>query len=655
MKCSNRWNRSWLVGCTSYHFGWMLRETQLLRNVYLVKDGIAAHPEPRELPWYVVLALGTHSKKHIFQGSTLPRAKELFNSGKDVCRKLVWAWHHRGTVAAPRDSLRVMKLSPAYHKVAPPEFAWCSTELQNRIGEAFCEANQLAKASCPHRTTPGCVSSTRRWLKEEFFTAALSDKDGVFCLIRNSDYNDLLCTQLGKRWYTPVFQSTITARQLQKDGLVVCKKLARTVDRKAISEMRARLFIEGGTTSCAVLATIKTHKPLGDLSCRLIHSSSMHIFGGLTRYIAKVLAVVCKKMKHCCLNSRSVIEQLKETEVSEGTILVKLDVKDFYMDSQHPDCLSSCRLALEDHVQENGYIPFVGEDSTFNIDAFMEGVTFILYNQYVDPKIEGVLYKVICGSGMGMDHSPFLSSINFYQRVEKSLINNSRCMHSSDSIQFYCRYHDDIFMACKSTSDTKTVLAEFADLAVGNYRLEVEAVSNNGVQMLDIFIFKKSSIVSTRRLSYSPFVKPTSRHIPLGQSSAHAPFVHRSWPIGEMRRLHSLSQDAETFELFKSMKLSRFASFDISQGILEKCRAWNPPIGLGAKDTSKCNPSQLNLRIIIPYHRALACVLPKYLASISKRFAAMLQSFWPAARNLQLQIAWRNDSKPLHVRLRGGS
>ena len=173
--------------------------------------------------------------------------------------------------------------------------------------------------------------------------------------------------------------------------------------------------------------------------------------------------------------------------------------------------------------------------------------------------------------------------------------------------------------------------------------------------MLDTYIFKRSCVSRSCRLSYKPYIKPSARHIPLGALSEHPGYVHRSWPVSEIRRMHSLSETREDFFAFRDLKIARFAKFGIPPSTISECMRWSAAIKCESVKPSLCScsiPDPLLFRIIFPYHRSLAAVLPTALQETTRRLQLMLASFWPAAKQLKIEIAWRNFSKPLCVLLK---
>ena len=227
-----------------------------------------------------------------------------------------------------------------------------------------------------------------------------------------------------------------------------------------------------------------------------------------------------------------------------------------------------------------------------------------------------------------MDYSSFLSTINFCLRVETPLFTANR---QSDAIQFYCRYHDDMFMALKCEAEAVRVLHQITDLVFGSYTLKLDSISTNGVSMLDLFIYKRSNVSDTRRLSYKPYIKPTARHVPLSETSEHPMHVHRSWPLSEIQRMFDLSERAVDFEEFRQKKLTRFEEFGMPACILNKCKEWRPASicesAMQNRDCVNIRNSGMIVRAIMPYHRSLAACLPSALKRASDRIQIILGRF----------------------------
>ena len=134
--------------------------------------------------------------------------------------------------------------------------------------------------------------------------------------------------------------------------------------------------------------------------------------------------------------------------------------------------------------------------------------------------------------------------------------------------------HDDILIAVDSDPDAQLVIAKLRDLSQEHYKITLDAVSADGVDMLDMHIFKGASVGQTQRLSYMPFIKPTARHIPSSSESNHHEGVLQSWPVAEIRRMHDLSQSPDVFPRFRDLKISRFEQFGMPANIVSRCKSW---------------------------------------------------------------------------------
>ena len=129
-----------------------------------------------------------------------------------------------------------------------------------------------------------------------------------------------------------------------------------------------------------------------------------------------------------------------------------------------------------------------------------------------------------------------------------------------------------------------------------------------GVQMLDIFIYKGDRFHSSGRLDWRPFIKPTSRSVPLTSSSMHSRHIHQSWPVAEISRMHQLSLHQSDFDFFKQIKIDRFVAFGLDEQVVRHCREWQPcvqsTIAQGSPQLSRC------FVLSFPYNRIFEELAP---------------------------------------------
>ena len=170
------------------------------------------------------------------------------------------------------------------------------------------------------------------------------------------------------------------------------------------------------------------------------------------------------------------------------------------------------------------------------------------------------------------------------------------------------------------------------------------------VAFLDLCVFRNVD-GHLHRIGWKPFVKESACHLPLHQSSCHAPAIHRSWLRAEVSRMHLRSQHMTSFHHFKELKLQRWEYFFLCPNLIDACRRWIPPFRTLRSDVTKPNQptSSIVVRIVVSYHPALSR-LPMCLASITRKWNPFFQRTW----NVQfvVQVVWSKASVPLHVILR---
>lgn len=77
---------------------------------------------------------------------------------------------------------------------------------------------------------------------------------------------------------------------------------------------------------CKWSCTIKTHKKLGFVVARSIHSSVNHLNDGISMVLNRLLDPILRKLKHLCW-SEDVQRLVLGAKVSSRTVMLKYDVK----------------------------------------------------------------------------------------------------------------------------------------------------------------------------------------------------------------------------------------------------------------------------------------------------------------------------------------
>ena len=650
-KCILHFNSAWLKAIQLHQVAWLLREPELLENIYVLesKDAEAVNPSPQTLPWFVVLLLGSCSRKHIFQ-SRLPPLKVFSRSIQDACNRLKWQFHFRDCPSDKSDRLKIRRRVKEYHKSSslPIELTWCCKNLSDRLLEQYKSAKRIFESRrILGEGVPSFVYAALKWLQRNRMKSALSDKDGVFVLVTNDVYESLKSDQLNKVWYERIAPDYMSKHSLVQAASSIISNLSKFVSPVIINDMRSSVFDTSSRHTCRWGCTIKTHKPAGEVCARPLHSSVGHLLGGLSAWIDLVLSSILLKKSFVSRSSKHVLESLKDVRVTTSTCFCKADIKDFYMNGEHRDLCEACVSTVRRELDHGHVFPGMLDESTFAVDKFSEVLGFVLFHQYVDAEQEGVLYRVCVGSGMGLKHSPSVSSINFYHLVERRLLEESRDVE----LLAYTRYHDDILMVITSAKHAKRVFEKVQGSASKCYRVLIDEVSMVGVAMLDLFVYKGERFREYAGLDWRPYIKATSRHIPLSQHSAHLRSVHSSWPPAEISRMHMLSLHREDFEHFKQIKIRRFEQFGLDPKVLDRCRSWLPiPKSKIAQEMCLVKQGKHRLvRCILPFHEHLCSGIVAVQSAVQHNWDLLLGN---CLSEVRLQFGWANHARPLSLVLR---
>jgi len=193
-----------------------------------------------------------------------------------------------------------------------------------------------------------------------------------------------------------------------------------------------------------------------------------------------------------------------------------------------------------------------------------------------------------------------------------------------------------------------------SQLAAPVYILERESFSLVSVNMLGMNIYKFVDDQGIWRLGWYPFVKPTTRHVPLGPLSLHPPSVHQSWPLAEIDRMRRRSFTSQHFEAARFGKISRFASCFLSQSVVNACRDWQPrvPSSIAAsalRHGSGQNPNRTGIvRLALPFSLKVRGV-GAMLRRLEARWMPHLK-----VRGFEFEVAvsYKRGGIPLSLRVR---
>ena len=208
--------------------------------------------------------------------------------------------------------------------------------------------------------------------------------------------------------------SPFTFKNEMQLGISGTYKLAKRLDDLELKHLgqEVRKGLRGAELKSIVSKmsyTVKTHKPVGKIACRIIHSAAGSSFRGLSFALNDLFSPILSNLAHLCTSTDDVQKVISTASVTKNTVLMKVDVNDFYQSGSHP---------LIAEVVSNH---FTGETRAFVRDALFH----VLYYQYAAFDIEDC-YRVVEGTGMGQGHSGGTSDLLFNGLMESTLLTLSR-------------------------------------------------------------------------------------------------------------------------------------------------------------------------------------------------------------------------------------
>jgi len=602
-------------------FAWLTRLGGSLSSelLYTVHDRSASFVKPDALPWHVFLTFGIRSRKFRFRSKRRINEKCINQAVRDFRSRLYW-WHY--FASKPNDDRDAVAYRPLIQR-APKRFEGAPNVIIRSFADSIFSAvkshlksTNSVISSHPQEAsnTPSFVAFALRWLRARNLKVCLSDKDGVFCVVHSAELSSMVKEKLKGPSYQQISsaQLGVEERQMRAHGMKICWMMQKAGYVKESHDCRACL-LEGRPTYL-LSVNVKTHKPQGQVAVRMIHSSAGHSAKALSVFIDRLLQPLVREIPHLAADSGEVLEVVKQTSFGPLVCFAKVDIKDFYMSGDHSFLIQAIKhQALPEQRA-----------------VLEEVLTWLLYYQFIQNKeyidngensAEPELFQVIGGSGMGAPHSGSVSDLAFHWVAEKGLIQGTSCRQFG--VDVFVRFRDDILMIGSAPKLMKSLINRLRMKSSPHYVLEVETTSTVGVPMLDIFVYKPQQYHG--RLEWSPYIKPSSRHIPLNSTSNHQSGIHKSWPLQEISRMHKLSCRDHQFEQFRGIKIARFQLHLLDRSVIQACKSWRSRCCVSGV---RGNDGLRVLRIIVPYHpylqrafqRKIDGVIDKWKDIISQKF-----------------------------------
>ena len=463
--------------------------------------------------------------------------------------------------------------------------------------------------------------------------AIRTDKDGGFVLVSKDVIADECMRIFSDRsMYKPLSPPSDFFEDIIGEYMgVVRQHIPVVVETEVEREQYLRSMFDAiSPWSCAHVCsklrfTVKTQKPIGEVTWRGIHSSVGTPFHGGMRLITHLLKPSLSKLSHLVKDSSVVVDKLKSLVIPASAHFIRIDVKDFFMSGRHSEFVESCSRYVEEAW----------------VTAFREVLKFILASQFVASEFcPGCVYKVTSGAGMGLACSGEVCDITFYDTVESKVLSDL----TSFDVHCYMRFKDDILVVLSCDRAQRLALINHRKCFSRVWSLKVECISDTECQFLDLHISKGNQWRSTGHLDVRIFHKASSQHQVLAASSLHAPHIHKTWLRGMVTRAYRLCSSKKA-ALHEVLHLKRMVGARMGINYAELMIPRSPPA-----------PSHYHQfdgftsRVILPFYRhwqfgSLAAVVRRTVDEHQDAITRIL------GRGIRVQLCYTLPASHLHVRL----
>ena len=282
---------------------------------------------------------------------------------------------------------------------------------------------------------------------------------------------------------------------------------------------------------------------------------------------------------HLVINTPGLVALIQSLHLEEGDMLVKADVKDYFMSGSHQQ--------LAEHASQFTH-------DKFKSDVF-EATLFLLHHQYVNYDEEDAsMFGVQEGAGMGLNASGDIADAAFVIDRERSFILQPHIIEKY-AVKLHVRVKDDIFMIFGNSPHRSRIARDWdAICSQSMFCIDKWEASMWGVEVVDLHVFRKEKTSS--RLPYKVHFKPSSLSVPLNPTSAHNPNILKSWPLAELDRYAVNSSSHCDFLDAKNTLIQRLESFLYPPQIVQKIRDSDPYV---KKIIQKCITSGRSCKAVV--------------------------------------------------------
>ena len=586
-------------------------------------------------PWPLVFLAGRWHRKHLLPNRALPKLSHVRDAVHQFANKVKWKSVLEDAAQKKPSIMVKSRRTPDYvarrplnddqpmKQLQPEVTAWAS-RVSGMLIKAASDARDRAR-SCglSYGSRPKLVDFAISCLRSREWRLLPNDKDGGYSLTSRED----LCAEtfrvLRKEWYSELDPLCVNMKSI----LIEYRKLANAIgelEEEPDLATSLKRSLDGGSIFTTLRLTCKSHKGVGRVGCRNLHTAPRYAFAGNAAWIQKQLMPMLRSLDFLLFTTTEFAEKIARVEAGPDDFYIKADVKDFFLSG------------VPDNIVNISTEHMVGERKALARRVLKH----LLDHQFVTtPFAKDRLWQCVRGTGMGLPHSSATSDAAFYNKVEVGLLPKLKRY----GVKAYFRYRDDVFMI----ANDRTCLAQLGEdirLLAGYFIVELEVCRDISVTFLDVEVIRDGSRYITR-----PYFKPSALRRPLGEDSLHLRRLHLCWPCNVVRSIFLRSTRLVDALTAKEVMINRFISFGASSQLIERLRSINS----GNTHRLPRRLADTTSWVVLPNH-------PVWNSALQREFDRLMNdeyliSVWRDGHNgafyPKFGISWKNCLKPIWNRL----
>ena len=268
------------------------------------------------------------------------------------------------------------------------------------------------------------------YLKRGSVGALPTDKDGGFVILPKLEIQRQFRILVQKDTYKSVHKDFEKSKDLFIEYARLVQYILVQNQRQYMAKGYAKRRLEHRRKGAIskMKAIVKSNKPAGEVALRPIHATPGSPLNPGMKWLASMLRPKLEELPHLLKNTEALIKHLESTVIPSTAVLIKVDVKDFFVSGVHKDFVQESVKAVPAACRHD----------------YKSMLSLILDSQFVDiDEDDQNCYKVCIGSDMGLRCSGEVSDAALWAMMEMNLIDNQKTRET---------FHIHIFFASKTTS-----------------------------------------------------------------------------------------------------------------------------------------------------------------------------------------------------------